>query len=137
MKQRHSYTDLMYHLVFRTKEREPLIATKDHIDALLGCMKIKANQLDAQILEFGGYFEHVHLLLRARPTVALSALYGQLKGFSSHSWHREYSDLAFGWADGVWAKTVDPDNCEALRVYVRDQWSRHEQRESVAEWEPE
>ena len=101
MKQRHSFTDLMYHLVFSTKQREPLISSNDFCGALRGYMEIKANQLDAQILEFGGYFEHVHLLLRARPTKSLSEVYRQLKGFSSHAWHKEFPDLAFGWADGV------------------------------------
>jgi len=137
MKQRHSFTNLVYHLVFRTKEREPFIESAEDDDTLLEFMKTKASQLETQVLEFGGWYDHVHLLIRARPTMALSEVYRQLKGFSSHSWNKSTPERPFGWADGVWAVTVDAEHCDTLRKYIRNQRIAHRQREEVAAWEPE
>ena len=80
MKQRHSYTDLMYHVVMRTKNREHFIFEPEE-KALLTFMKKKAHDLDAWLEEFGAWNDHVHILLRTRPTIALSDVYRQLKGF--------------------------------------------------------
>jgi REP element-mobilizing transposase RayT len=100
-------------------------------------MRAKAHDLDAWIEEVGGWREHVHLLLRTRPTTTLADVYGQIKGFSSWSWRKRWPERPFGWGDGVWAMTVDPMNCEGLRVYIRDQRQHHERRALIAEWEPE
>jgi len=137
MKQRHSFTDLLYHVVFRTKQREPFIQTGEEERALYAFMRKKANDLDAWIEEVGGWKEHVHLLLRTRPTVALSTVYGQLKGFATWAWHKRWPDKPFGWDDGVWAKTVEPENCEALRAYIRNQRGHHMEGTEQVRWEPE
>ena len=137
MKQRHSFTNLLYHMVFRTKHREHLIVTPEAERALFGFLQTKAHHLDAYILEIGGWREHVHLLIRTRPTMALSEVYGQLKGFSSRCWHRKFPEMPFGWADGVWAMTVDPSNCEGLILYIRSQHAHHEAATAIQVWEPD
>ena len=137
MKQRHSFTNLLYHMVFRTKNREHFITTLEVEHALFGFLEVKAHHLDAYILEVGGWREHIHLLVRARPTMALSDVYGQLKGFSSRSWHKKFPDLPFGWADGVYTVTVDPENHDGLKAYIRNQRKHHEERTTIADWEPD
>ena len=136
MKQRHSFTYLLYHLVFRTKGREHLIDDKREL-ALFGFLRTKAHDLDAYIEEIGGWREHVHLLMRIRPTIALADVYRQLKGFSSRAWHLKYPDTAFGWADGVFAITVDPHDCTELRFYIRHQRTHHAKNLVVEKWEPD
>jgi REP element-mobilizing transposase RayT len=137
MKQRHSFTNLVYHLVFSTKNREHLIVSDTDEKFLFGLLQTKAHHLDAYLLEIGGWRDHVHLLLRTRPTMALSEIYRQLKGFSSRSWNRRYPDRRFGWSDGVWAITVDPNSMDELIFYVRNQHTHHEQDSISVEWEPE
>ena len=53
MKQRHSFTNLLYHMVFRTKNREHFITTLEVERALFGFLEVKAHHLDAYILEAG------------------------------------------------------------------------------------
>jgi putative transposase len=137
MKQRHSYTNLLYHLVFRTKYREHFIDTPQLDDALRGFIQKKAHDLDAYVEGYGSWNDHVHLLLRTRPTTALSSVYRQLKGFSSRAWHKQFPDLPFAWADGVWAVTVTPDDCDSLRAYIRRQRDRHDAKAEVEGWEPD
>lgn len=130
-------TNLLYHLVFHTKNRERFIEGDEEEQLLFGLMKQKAHEVDAWIEEFGGWREHVHLLLRARPTIALSEVYGQMKGLSAWAWRKEWPERPFGWGDGVWAVTVDPENCQALREYIRNQRQHHDSRSLIAVWEPE
>ena len=136
MKQRHSFTNLVYHMVFCTKNREHLINKQEEIDALIGFLKTKVQHLDAYILELGGWRDHVHLLIRTRPTTALCEIYRQLKGFSSRAWHKHFPDSPFAWADGVYAVTVDPDNCEHLKTYIRNQEEHHERKTTLSHLEP-
>ena len=135
MKQRHSNCRLVYHVVVHTKCREHLIASPGDVETLLTFMKSKAHDLDSYIEEGGGWREHLHLLLQSRPTVRLSDLYGQLKGYSATMWRKRYPDRPFKWGDGVFAKSVDPDNCFELREYIRNQWRRHESGLLVPEFE--
>ena len=135
MKQRHSFHRLFYHLVFSTKNREHLFVSSRDGDILSGYFRIKAKELDAYVEEFGHWREHVHMLLRSAPSLALANLYGQFKGFSSYAWNRKYADRPLVWQDGVFITTVDPDDNRALREYVATQWSRHESRAIIESWE--
>ena len=115
MKQRHSNCRFAYHLVMHTKYRQQLICQPGDVAALLTFMKTKAHALDSYIEEGGGWRDHLHLLLQSRPTVRLSDLYGQLKGYSATMWKRRFPHRPFVWGDGVYGKTVDPDQCDPLR----------------------
>jgi REP element-mobilizing transposase RayT len=137
MRQRHSYHRLFYHLVFATKRREHLIASPEDGGRLLQLFKVKAAKLDAYVEEFGCYRDHVHLLARSAPALALSDLYGQLKGFAAYALRARFPERPFGWQDGVWVATVDPDANADLRGYIRGQWRQHEDRVLVDRWEPE
>ncbi len=135
MKQRHSFTNLLYHLVFHTKHREHYIITEEDEALLFGLIKAKAHELDAYVLEIGGWREHLHLLIRTRPSTALSEIYRQLKGFSSHAWRKKQPSKPFAWGDGVFAVTVDPQNSENLAAYIKNQHNHHEQETLITEWE--
>jgi putative transposase len=136
MKQRHSFNTLLFHLVFRTKQRERLIRSEADGFVLRGFMETKAHELDVYLEEFGFWCEHTHLLLRSNPTIALADAYRHLKGFSSHAWNLRSPDRPFRWADGVWAVTVSPGDTDALRNYIRQQWDCHERRAAIPVWEP-
>ncbi len=86
--------------------------------------------------EFGCWRDHVHLLVRIPPKLELAKFYGQMKGFSARTWNERCPDRPFAWQDGVYSVTVDPDDCEALREYIRWQWEHHEQGMSMVRWEP-
>ncbi len=135
MKQQHSYHRLFFHLVFTTKNREPLIDSPDDGQVLAALFRVKAHDLDAYIEEFGCWKDHVHLLVRIPPKLSLSKLYGQIKGFATHAFKERYPERPFGWQDGVYAVTVDPDNCKGLREYIQNQWKHHEIGTLVVNWE--
>jgi REP element-mobilizing transposase RayT len=127
MKQRHSFCRLAFHVVLHSKYRQPMISTPEEVEILLTFMKSKAHELDSYIEVGGGWRDHIHLLLQSRPTIRLSELYGQLKGYSTTMWRRRFLERPSKWGDGVFAKTIDPDRCDELRTYIKYQWPRQEQ----------
>lgn len=52
-------------------------------------VRAKAN---AELREFNGETDHVHLLIHYPPRVNLSTLVGSLKGVSAHYLRKEYAD---------------------------------------------
>jgi len=81
------------HLVFVTKYRRPVFT-----DAMLTftekTMHGVCADLDAELVQFNGEADHVHLLVAYPPTVAISALVQRLKGRTAHAVRREYTGVA-------------------------------------------
>jgi REP element-mobilizing transposase RayT len=82
-----SYTNLLYHIVYATKGRAPLISLnlKDRLYSYLGGI---VRQLDCVLIEINGMPEHVHLLVKIRPTISVSDFLCKLKSNSS-GWARK------------------------------------------------
>ena len=66
-----TYTNLLYHIVFGTKDRIPFIESpfRDDLHRYMGGI---VRALDGTPLEIGGVSDHVHLLIKVKPTRALA-----------------------------------------------------------------
>lgn len=80
---RASFTELYIHLVWATWDRQPLI-TPEIEPRLYAAIAANCRDLKCQPLAIGGVADHVHLLVRLHPAVAVSILVKQVKGSSSH-----------------------------------------------------
>ena len=86
---RSTVYNLHVHLVFVTKYRRPVFSN----EMLASCeqlMRGVCNNLDAERREFNGQTDHVDLLVRYPPSVALSAVANRLKGVSSRRLRQQY-----------------------------------------------
>src|SRR5437763_11144644 len=93
----HSYTNLLYHIVFGTKRREPWIdeVLRPESYAKLGGIIQDEGGIPLRI---NGIADHVHILAKLRPDVTVSNLLRDLKSRSSGWVHRKRPDLgAFEW----------------------------------------
>ncbi len=102
-----SYWRLFYHIVWGTKNREPLIEPAFEQELYLVIIA-KAQSLDAMVHAVGGTENHIHLVASIPPSQALDSVVGQIKGNSSHFvnsvihpdfdfvWQREYGIFSFG-----------------------------------------
>lgn len=90
---RHCVSVLHAHLVFVTKYRHPVF-TAAHLDRMEEIMRAVCRDFGCELAEFNGETEHVHLLVRFPPTVALSRLVNSLKGVSSRRLRQEFPELA-------------------------------------------
>jgi putative transposase len=60
------------------------------LDKLSIIFKETREQLDCELLEFGGEDDHVHLMVSAHPKIAISNLIGKLKGKSSYMLRKSF-----------------------------------------------
>jgi putative transposase len=118
-----THTSLHYHLVFATKNREPLIdkAWRADMHAYLGGT---VNGLDGHPQEIGGVADHVHLLVSLKPTACLSDFMRELKKAST-VWIKETHRPVFQWQEGYAAFTVSATATEAVRRYIANQEEHH------------
>ena len=78
------------------------------------------------MLEIGGMPDHVHLLLKLKPSIALSDMLRQIKANSSKWLHESGKDARkFGWQDGYAAFTVSESQVTRVAQYIRDQEQHH------------
>jgi len=120
-----TFTNLLYHTVFSTKNRKPLIS--DAIEAdLYAYMGGIIRGENGVLLEIGGMPDHVHLLFKLPPTIAISDFMMRLKPKSSKWLNDEkFPDRGFGWQDGYGAFTVSESQVGKVRVYIRRQKEHH------------
>ena len=125
-----AYTNLLYHIVFGTKGRLPLIR-KDVRARFHQYLGGTIRGLGGVALEIGGIEDHVHILVKLKPTILLSDLVRDLKSNSS-VWAKQNGIRNFGWQRRYGAFTVSESQCDKVRRYIRDQ-ERHHQKLNFAE----
>jgi len=119
----HTYTNLIYHIVFATKERIPFITNelKPRLYEYLGGI---IRGLDGVLLEIGGMSDHLHLLIKLKPTVRFSDFMRELKTNSS-VWANRITNGKFEWQNGYGAFTVGKTQVEAVCRYIQNQEAHH------------
>ncbi len=127
-----SYTNLLYHIVFATKERAPLITAelKPDLHAYLGGI---VRGLDGVPIEINGIADHVHLLVRLRSTTSLSEFMSKLKSNSS-GWAKRRTRGRFGWQSRFAAFTVSESQVSRVRTYIRNQEDHHRRQSFESEF---
>lgn len=78
------------HLVFVTKYRREVL-TDEMLTRCETVMTEVCRSFGAELFEFNGEDDHVHLLVHYPPSIALSALVNSLKGVSARYLRAEYS----------------------------------------------
>ncbi len=115
------------HLVFVTKYRHPVF-TATHLNRLEQIMSDVCGDFEAELSEFNGEDNHVHLLVHFPPKVALSKLVNSLKGVSSRLLRKEFEDIRVAywkgvrlWSGSYFAGSVGGAPLEVLREYIEQQ----------------
>lgn len=128
-----TYTKLVYHIVFSTKNRQPFI-TEQIEQELYKYIGGIVRGIGGSCLEINGMPDHVHLLALLPPKVAVSDALRDIKANSSKWVHETKSALRqFGWQDGFSAFSVSKSQIEPVRQYIIDQKSHHKKHDFKAE----
>jgi putative transposase len=121
-----SYTNLIYHLVYSTKDRQPLIKNDlqlrlyDYIGGMI-------RKRDGICLAIGGMNDHVHILAKLKPDKALSEVLRDLKANSTGWMHDIFPEMKdFTWQRGYRAFTVSSSQVEKVREYILNQEKHHQ-----------
>ena len=122
-----TYTSLYFHIVFCTKNRQPVIAKqwRDRLHEYLGGT---INGLQGISQGIGGTEDHVHLLVGLKPTHCLSDFMRELKKASSTWVKTELGVSEFGWQVGYAAFSVSPPARNSVKTYIANQEAHHHKR---------
>ena len=131
----HSFTDLLTHAIFSTKNREPFIeesVSRELFPYLGGVVK----HIGGKALLVNGMADHVHILLRLPANVAVAECMRLAKANSSKWVHEHWPERArFEWQIGYAAFSVSLSQRDAVYRYIRDQQMHHRTKTFVEEIE--
>src|SRR6267154_4207428 len=124
----HTYSNLLSHVIFSTKDRQPLIDF-DLKPRLLGYMNGIVNESGGKVLALNSMPDHLHMLWELKPTSSLSDAMRVLKTNSSR-WVREAHATRkhFAWQTGYAAFSVSRSNVSAVANYIEAQEQHHRKR---------
>ena len=121
-----SFTNLLYHISFSTKDRRPLI-TLDYRPRLYDYIGGTIRGTDGISLGIDGVEDHVHVLAKLRPDRALSDVLRDLKANASGWMHDVFPRLSdFSWQRGYGAFTVSQSNLRQVQRYLANQKEHHQ-----------
>lgn len=124
---RHVVGQMHAHLVFVTKYRHEVF-TDTHLSRCEEICRAVCEDFEVELDEFNGETNHIHLLVRFPPKVAVSTLVNSLKGVTSRYLRREFPELEQHywkakrlWSGSYYAGSVGGAPLSAVREYIENQ----------------
>ncbi|WP_342120054.1 IS200/IS605 family transposase [Pseudoduganella sp. OTU4001] len=128
---RHCVFMMHVHLVFVTKHRRNVF-TREILDDLRLIFSDVCIDFEAELIEFDGEDDHVHLLVNYTPKVAVSRLVNSLKGASSRVIRKKnYPSIRQKlWGGALWSPSYFAGSCggapiAVIRQYIEPQQTPH------------
>ena len=120
-----TYTQILYHIVFLTKNRSRELAS-DNREALYRYIWGIIKQKSSHLYRIGGTDDHIHILSSLHPSESLASFVRDIKTASS-KWMRKGNVLRSfgGWQDGYGAFTHSLGGQDGLIEYIKDQERHH------------
>ena len=128
---RHCVFMMHVHLVFVTKYRRDVF-TKEILEVLRPIFVSVCNDFGAELIEFDGEDDHVHLLVNYPPKVAVSKLVNSLKGVSSLLVRKmNFPNIQKKlWGGALWSPSYFAASCGGapiaiIQAYIEQQRTPH------------
>lgn len=121
----NSLTIIWIHLVWSTQDRQPMIK-KLYRGALNRFIKDEGEKRGINVDIVNGMEDHLHVLLKIKPTQSISEITNWLKGRSS-KWINDnfYEEGYFKWQKGQGAFSVSGEDVDRIRNYIYYQENHH------------
>jgi putative transposase len=121
-------TNQLYHIIFSTKDREPLIqeSFRDELEKYIAGIVRNDGGI---LLRIGGMPDHLHLIAKFKPDRSVAEMVRLIKANSS-KWVNECHGEPgrFAWQSGYGAFSVSLSQFDALQAYVANQHEHHRTR---------
>jgi len=121
-----AYTQILYHIVLRTKRSE-LTINQENVSSLYkyiwGIIKNKKGKL----YRINGMEDHIHILSDLHPSFALSDFVKTIK-VATALWMKQSSDFSYfrGWEEGYAAFTYSYKEKQVIINYIKNQQNHHQ-----------
>jgi REP element-mobilizing transposase RayT len=128
-----TFTNLIYHIVYATKFRQPLITGLfgEELHKYIGGI---IREHEGSQIEIGGISDHVHILAKFSPNIAVAEMLRAIKANSSkwaNAHHRERG--RFEWQVGYAAFSVSQSRSPSVGKYILNQEEHHRKQPFKAE----
>lgn len=124
---KHKKFKIRYHIIFSTKYRKKLLTNiRDEILSYMKLAETKQFKIEEQEIDK----DHIHLLIKADPTIAPYEIVHRLKQFSTyHIWHNKWdymrkwywSGKHHLWTRGYFVSTIGEVSEKKLKQYIENQ----------------
>jgi REP-associated tyrosine transposase len=119
-----SLANLLTHLIFSTKNREPRLVDKDLRQRTHAYLATVLKDMQCPALIVGGVADHVHILCQLAKTQSVSDIMEHLK-VSSSKWLKTEGSRTFSWQRGYGAFSVSQSHVDAVISYIQKQEEHH------------
>ena len=129
-----THTQICYHIVFSTKDREAVLRRERREDVFRYIRGILKNR-ESHLYRINGTEDHVHILCGLHPSVSLADLIKDVKTGSSLWIKRQGIFSMFShWQDGYAAFTHSKRDIDGLIEYIKGQTDHHRRTTFVEEY---
>jgi putative transposase len=119
------YWRLYYHLVWSTKNRQPIL-TPSIEPIVYDLLRSKALNLDAIVYAIGGIEDHVHMVVTISPKIAVATFIGQVKAVASTKFNKSvHLETSLYWQQEYAAFSFDEKRLPHYFAYVERQKEHH------------
>ncbi len=123
-----TYTQILYQIVFSTKNREHTLI-KPHREELFRYMWGILKNKNCHPYQIGGVTDHLHILTHLHPSVALASLVKDIKLASSeHIKALRLFPAFYGWQVGYGGFTYAFKDKDNLIRYIKNQEEHHKEK---------
>ena len=120
-----SFGSLYFHLIYSTKNREPII-TEDLEPRLYEYLGGILRNQEGKLVAAGGTKDHIHLLVSLSRQASIADTVRVLKSNSSGWIHKNFPDQqSFAWQAGYGAFSVSYSGLDAVQAYLANQKQHH------------
>ena len=124
----HTYSNILLHVVFGTKDRRPLILETFRV-RLYEYMSGVARSEFGRALTVGGTENHLHGLLSIGTDLSVGEILAKWKSLSSGWVHKTFPESQdFAWQVGYGAFSVSQSNAQKVIAYLGGQVEHHKRQ---------
>ena len=123
---------LYYHLVWATKNRQPLIDNQREA-RLYPYIVSKADAVNCIIHALNGTPDHIHLIVSIPPKIAVAEFVKRIKGSSSHYLNQTFpAPPQFAWQEGYGVFSLGSKQLDTAIAYVENQKVHHQKSTTIS-----
>jgi REP element-mobilizing transposase RayT len=124
----HTYTSLLTHIIFSTKDRFPWLQP-DMRDELEKYLCGIGRNLKVNTIAINSVADHAHLFVQIPSAASVSEVVGKFKSNSSRFIHEKWPGRSkFAWQEGYGAFSVSRSAADDVVRYIANQEEHHRKR---------
>jgi REP element-mobilizing transposase RayT len=129
------FLKIWVHVVWATKNREPLLAHHIRLAVFQHIMQhARSNGIHVDFIN--GYVDHVHCLISLSAEQTVAKVVQLLKGESAFWINREkLTEAPFAWQNEYFAVSVSESAVDRVRDYIKNQEAHHKKKSFAQEYE--